>query len=211
MLSPRIRLAVCLVWSRRFNWKKIEVRNCPRIFLEELRPVYCDLDKVSYLCLARKPTQCGRQCRLYVLCRRLCKLGYRVRKGNVGDGIVGLLALRVERKLRKLLAIDVILARTAYRTLNWNGYSKDPALMVKAAFGFWATSSGRTFVGHTTCVLYRNLWTSSTGRCLSGLFGCMGASSRVLLSPSSFTMMLLMLVGFGTRRRTLPWMTSRFV
>lgn len=146
-----------------------------------------------------------------MLCRCLREFGYRVRKGNVGDGVIRLLALRIERKLRGLLAICDMLTCIARCTLNWNGYSKDPALMVKAAFGFWATSSGRTFVGHTTCVLYRNLWTSSTGRCLSGLFGCMGASSRVLLSPSSFTIMLLMLVGFGTRRWTLPWMTSRLV
>ena len=96
-------------------------------------------------------------------------------------------------------------------TLNWKGYSYDPAFIVKLAFGFAARSSGRVFTGQTTSVLYRILCTSRTGRCLSGRSGRMGAISRVRASPSSFTTMLLTFVGLGTRRFTLPWITSRFV
>ena len=105
MLSSGVCLTVCLFWSRRLDRKKRKVCNCSWVLLEQRRPVHRHLDIVTYLRLARKATQSRRERRLYVLCRCLCKLGNRIRKGDVGDGVIRLLTLCIEGDLPCVLTM----------------------------------------------------------------------------------------------------------
>lgn len=116
-------------------------------------------------------------------------------------------------------------------TLNWNGYSYDPAAKVyEVADEPDCITAG---VGKTVATLYsicagqyilqRNisgrrhlfltLCTSSSVRFLSEftLLGCRGPESRVRLSPSNLTWIPPMVVSVGRCRTTLPDKKSRFV
>ena len=108
MLSSCVCLSVCLFWPRWLDGKKGEICDSSRILLEELRPVDRNLDKVSNLRLAGEATEGRRKRRFDVLGRRLGEFGDRIGKGDVGNGVVRLLALRVERELPYTLIMTTL-------------------------------------------------------------------------------------------------------